>query len=165
MKQPEAVGHDAVHAEVEEPLDGGLVVDRPHVHGQVRAMRGRDESLRDDRDRSSMRRHLQAIGAEARHQPERRGGTAQCDGARSHGRARPPTTKFTDPPQAAVRERSDAHAIPRVQPVEERRERYDAGVGLGVDVDSCLGPPDEEVLEPRDADSLTAKREGASAVG
>jgi hypothetical protein len=32
-KQSGAVGHDAVHSEVEEALDGGLVVDRPHMHG------------------------------------------------------------------------------------------------------------------------------------
>src|ERR687895_221188 len=37
--------------------------------------------------------------------------------------------------EAAVGERADAHAVPRVQPVEQREQRRDALVGLGVDVD------------------------------
>src|SRR5579875_2007755 len=38
-----AVGHDAVDAEVEEPLHLGGLVDGPHVHGEARPMGGGDE--------------------------------------------------------------------------------------------------------------------------
>ena len=101
-EQSKAVTHDAVDTEAEEMVDCRFVVDRPHVNWYARPMRGGNEALRDNRDRSPVRRDLQAIGAETRN-PARRGGEAgERDPAWSHRCARLATTERADPAQAAV---------------------------------------------------------------
>ena len=59
---------------------------------------------------------------------------------------------------AAVREGSNAHALPGAKPVQERRERPNACIRLGVDVNPDVGPPRKDRFEPGNANPATAER-------
>src|SRR5271166_15316 len=164
LKQAEAVTHDAVHAEVEKLLHRCLLVDRPDVDGQTHTMRGRDEPLGDDRKVSSANRHLDAIGAQARHPAGRCGEASEHDQTRSHRRACPSAAERAEPTNAAVRERADAYALPCAEPVEESDKRPDASVRLGVNIDADTGPTHQDLLEPGDPNATTTEREAAPTV-
>ena len=68
------------------------------------------------------------------------------DLARAHGGADPVAEGRPDAGQAAIRERTHAHAIDAAGPADELDERVH-GVVLGVDVDPDVGPGGQDVLE------------------
>ena len=66
--------------------------------------------------------------------------------------------------QAAIREGPDADPFPRVEPIDERDEWFDAGVGLRVDVQSRLRPAEQQFVEAGDPHAAIAEREAAPSV-
>src|SRR6478735_7505124 len=110
------VGHDAVDAEIEEAVDLGFVVDRPHMHWQMLPMRVPDEALVDEGHVEqavlvpSGDRHLGDPRAGTPHAPE---DSQRRDLRWAETRQETGPTEFAEPGQAAVAERSDAHPLDR----------------------------------------------------
>jgi hypothetical protein len=80
-------------------------------------------------------RYLDAVGAQARHHAGRRGEARDRNRVRPYRRARPSAPAGADLAQPAVRERSNADPLPSTEAIEQRRERRNTRIGLGVDVD------------------------------
>jgi len=162
-KQARAVGHDAVHAEVEQVVHRRLVVHGPDMNREARAMGGPHEAGGDDRDRPSAQRDLDAVCVLARHPAADCGHAGDGDGARSNRRAGPAAAERAEAAKTAIGEGAEARPIPGAEPVADGDERLDARVGLGIDVDEGLGPAPQQLVEPRYPDAATA--EGQAAVG
>ena len=128
------------------------------------AMSGPDEPGRNDPESTDPDRHLDAVGALPRHPATQRCGARYGDCTRPHRRARTTAAERPDPSQAPIRERPQVHAIPGIETVEQRDERLDARVVLGVDVHARIRPAQEQRLEPRHAYTAAAEREAAAAV-
>ena len=158
LRTPRAVGHDAVHPEVEEHLHLGLVIDGPHVDREAGAVRGMT-------NRRSMRRMPQRCGTwrqsacmrgirpvlDAMHMPSRRD--------LAHRRADPPSRERSDAGHPAVGERADAHAAESVEAVDELDQRHHGVIRLRVDVEEDVIPAREQFLERWNHDPGAAKRD------
>ena len=119
----------------------------------------------DERNHAAAWRHLHAVGALARHPFAERRRTCDGHGARSHRGAGTPAAERSQAAQAAIGKGAKGDAIPRPEPLDQRDERLDTGVVLGVDVDPELGPARQHSLEPRNPYPATAKRKAPPAVG
>ena len=131
------VGHDAVHAEIEQPVHFVGVVDRPHVHRHAASVGVADEPLGDDRDtlgsgrRPIPHRHLRDSYGSA--------GGSSCEAQRgdflwAHARQQFRTEQCAELGEARVAERSEADAVDRLQ----RRINAASGPAAASDLQSML---------------------------
>jgi hypothetical protein len=60
--------------------------------------------------------------------------------------------------QTPIRERADADALPGAEPIDEGDERFDARVGIWVDVHADPRPAHQQLLEARDPHAAVAVR-------
>jgi hypothetical protein len=121
-----AVGHDAVHAELEQVVHQRLVVDCPDVNRETRAMGGLHEPNGDDRDRPSPERDLDAVCLLARDPATDCRDAGDGHGGRSHRRAGPAAAELAEAAKAAIGEGAEADPMPCAEPVDDRDEGPDA---------------------------------------
>lgn len=125
------IGHNAVHAEVQQAMHLVRIVDRPDMHVEPTTVRPVDECLSHHRNGAGPYRHLCSPGV----RPSRQSGGETSGLTWSEARAQLGADHRPDPTQARIAECADTDAVKTRGSSQCGHQFVNRPIGLAVDVD------------------------------
>ena len=141
------VGHEAVDAEVEQPVHLDRLVDGPDVYRESPSVCSPHESCVDQGEPAGMRRNLDASDDRDAHRHTHRRQSQSRDDPRAARSAQRVTQQLTGATNTSIGERADAHPLDRTGAREQSGQRLDHCVTLRVDVHPLTREGGQQLVE------------------